>query len=310
MRLRLLFPLLLTGVCAHAAQADDVPIEARTIHAGDTELRIVVDSEDPARTRLLQHWLGEVADAALTVSGRFPLARAQVRVEEIRSDDPSPVPWGQTSRRRNVAVLLYVRDDATLQELRDDWTATHEFSHLFHPYLGMRGRWLAEGLASYYQNVLRARVGLLSEAQAWEQLDAGFGRGRAAATGTRLDELGGRGRMRVYWAGAAYWLEADLALRARGSSLDAVLGKYAQCCLQGSASVAPETFVAELDRIGDSDVFGNLYRRYAASLEFPALDDAYRQLGITSNADSLRFSQRADALRLRQSIMGRRPAAR
>ena len=303
MRVQLSLLLLLASGGGAAA-----PIDERTVHAGDTALRIMVDAPDRARADALHRWLAEVANAELTVSGRFPLASAQVRVEEIRSDDPSPVPWGQTSRRRNVAVLLYVRDDATLEELRSDWTAVHELAHLFHPYLGMRGRWLAEGLASYYQNVLRARIGLLSEEQAWQRLDAGFGRGRGAVAGIRLDELGRRGTMRVYWAGAAYWLEADLALRARGSSLDVVLGKYARCCLQGTASVAPETFVADLDRVADADVFGSLYQRYAASREFPSLEAAYRRLGISSDDDGLHFSQRTDAMRMRQSIMDHRPA--
>jgi hypothetical protein len=72
-------------------------------------------------------------------------------------------------RRNSVAVLLYVRKGASLEELRADWTAAHELSHLFHPYLGDDGRWLAEGLASYYQNVLRARSGLLEEADAWRR---------------------------------------------------------------------------------------------------------------------------------------------
>lgn len=310
MRLRCLLPLFLACACADAAPIDAPQVETRTLRAGDTELRIRIDAPDRARAEELQRWLAEVADAALAAFGRFPLASAQVRVEEIRSHDRSPVPWGQTSRRRDVAVLLYVRDDATLEELRSDWTAVHELAHLFHPYLGMRGRWLAEGLASYYQNVLRARIGLLSQEQAWQRLDAGFGRGRGAVTGIRLDELGRRGTMRVYWAGAAYWLEADLALRARGSSLDAVLGKYAQCCLQGTATVAPEAFVAELDRVADADVFASLYRRYAASREFPSLDAAYQQLGISSEDDRMRFSQQATASRLRQAIMGRRPATR
>ena len=234
------------------------------LRAGDSILNIeVVDPPSAARSEELQDWAAEAAGAALAAFGRFPLPDATVRIEQRDSRDSSPVPWGQTLRRDGVSVLLFPRRNAGLQELREDWTAVHELSHLFHPYLGTRGRWLAEGLASYYQNVLRARAGLLDEAQAWPRLDAGFGRGRNAATGVRLDELGRRrgGTMRGYWAGAAYWLEADLALRARGSDLDAVLAEYARCCLRGTASVAPEAFVAELDRIAGDEVFGDLYRR-------------------------------------------------
>ncbi len=301
---RLLLSLLLAGAGAEAAQPD-----ARTVRAGATELRITVAAPTRARTETLHRWIAEVAQAPLTAFGRFPLASARVQVEQIASDDPSPVPWGQTSRREDVAVLLYVRDDASLEELRDDWTAVHELAHLFHPYLGPRGRWLAEGLASYYQSVLRARIGLITQEQAWQDLDAGFGRGRGATPGVRLDALGHRrgGTMRVYWAGAAYWLEADLALRARGSALETVLGQYAACCLRGTAAVAPEAFVAELDRIAGGDVFVPSYRRYAAAREFPALDAAYRQLGISTAAGGgLRLSRQPDAARLRQAVMGPR----
>ena len=62
--------------------------------------------------------------------------------------------------------------DRPLDDLRTDWTATHEFSHLLLPYVSRRDRWLSEGLASYYQNVLRARDGRLSETDAWRKLDA------------------------------------------------------------------------------------------------------------------------------------------
>jgi hypothetical protein len=220
----------------------------------------------------------------------------------------SPVPWGQTSRRDSVAVLLYVRRDASLEELRADWTAAHELSHLFHPYLGEDGRWLAEGLASYYQNVLRARSGLLAEDEAWRRLDAGFGRGRREDSGARLDELSRdhRGTMRVYWAGAAYWLEMDLALRDAGSSLDTVLSRYADCCLRGTGEVAPADFVDQLDRIAGGHGFRTRFARYAASREFPGLDAAYAKLGLTGTSGELHFSDQADAVRLRRAVMGRR----
>jgi hypothetical protein len=235
-----------------------------------------------------------------------------VRIDPSRrSDVRSPVPWGQTSRRDgDIAVLLFVREDASLAELRADWTAVHELAHLFHPFLGDDGRWLAEGLASYYQNVLRARAGSMPANEAWRRLDAGFGRGRREDSGVPLDELsrGHGGTMRVYWAGAAFWLQADIALRARGSSLDAVLAQYACCCLRGSGEVVPEAFIADLDRLAGADVFGSRYARFAAATVFPSLDDAYPALGLQAQAGGLRFSDAAEAASLRRAIMGRRPA--
>ena len=317
MSFRWLIALCLTA-CGVAAAAEpvgsDIPAAepaSRVLRAGDSILNIeVVDPPSAARSRELQDWAAEAAGAALAAFGRFPLPTATVRIEQRDSRDSSPVPWGQTLRRDGVSVLLFPRPNAGLQELRGDWTAVHEISHLFHPYLGSDGRWLAEGLASYYQNVLRARVGLMTQADAWKALDAGFGRGRREDSGLPLDELSRRhrGTMRVYWAGAAFWLEADLALRGEGSSLDAVLSRYSQCCLRGTGESDPRDFIAELDRNGGDGVFGRLYERYAVSREFPSLDGAYRTLGIEAGPEGLTFSPQADAARLRRAIMATRPA--
>ena len=305
MPVRLLCLLLLTAGAARAQAQDE-----RVLRAGDSELRVeVVEVPDRERAAMLQHWVAETAAAPLTVFGRFPLRSAEVRVKQVPSDDDSPVPWGQTLRSDGVSVLLFVRENATQEELRADWTAVHELSHLFHPYLGPSGRWMAEGLASYYQNVLRSRVGLLEADEAWRRLEGGFQRGRKATRGVRLDQLQIRrgGTMRVYWAGAAYWLEADLALRAHGNSLDAVLAEYSRCCLgDGTEQVEPATFAAALDRIAKSAVFVPLYRRYAASEEFPSLDAAYRRLGIEIRNGQLQFSRGDAAARMREAIAGPR----
>jgi len=49
-----------------------------------------------------------------------------------------------------------------------------------------------------------------------------------------------------------------------------------------------------------------LYRRYAASVTFPSLDDAYRRLGIEVVGGSLRFSRGNAGARLREAIAGKR----
>ncbi|RZA33374.1 MAG: hypothetical protein EOP92_21240 [Lysobacteraceae bacterium] len=308
--MRALLPCLLVSWLLPGTGA--AAVDARVLRAGDTALRVelvdVVDEqggEDRARIEVLHRWLRETAAVVQTPSGRFPLRGAYVRVRQVDSGDSSPVPWGQTRRNGDAGVLLFVRRDASLQALRADWTATHELSHLFHPYLGESGRWLAEGLASYLQNTLRARAGLLTPAQAWQGLDAGFQRGQAARAGGRLDQVdhSRASTMRVYWAGAAYWLEADLALRRRGTRLDTVLDAYSRCCLDGTASVAPAQFVAALDRISGGDSLLRLYRAHAAARRFPSLRSAYRELGISRDRGALRFSMQARPRRLRDAIM-------
>ena len=302
--------LSLAGVSARATEYDAFA-NPRTIRAGETALSVeVFGIDDPQRVAMLQRWVEEAARATVLPSGRFPLGSARVEVRETQSRSSSPVPWGQTSRDGDVAVLLYVRRDASYEQLRADWTAVHEFSHLAHPYLGERGRWLAEGLASYHQNVLRARAGLLTPEEAWQRLDAGFRRGEAVAGGPTLDAMGRQrgGTMRVYWAGAVYWLEMDLALRRdRDMTLEAVLDRYARCCLDGASHVAPEDFVAALDLASGTELFAKRYRDYAESTVFPSLTDSYRALGIQRAGAGLKYSDDSAARQLREAMTTRTP---
>jgi hypothetical protein len=235
------------------------------------------------RAALLPPWqasdLGRIVpnvEALLQAFGALPRRDSQLLVLPLPGVREA-APWGQTTRGEAAAVQLFAGADAPPDALLADWTATHELAHLLHPHLGPRGRWLSEGLASYYQNVLRARLGALPADEAWQRLDAGLLRGRddTRSRGLTLEQAARRmhatrGYMRVYWSGAAFWMEADFELRANGDSLDEVLRRFAQCCLEREAELTPEQFVAQLDRLAGRDVFGARYARFAASVEFPA----------------------------------------
>lgn len=239
----------------------------------------LVDSEVQ---RSVTDWFRASAPLLTANDGRVPLPDTQVLIVPLPGV-ASPVPWGQVSRGGGAAVTLFVGAAAGRQRWQSDWTLAHELAHLQHPYLGDRGRWLAEGLASYYQNVWRARRGEFSSSEAWRRLDAGFSRGRAVGAGPALGELaaGRGGTMRVYWSGAAFWLESDLALRAHNSSLDAVLAAYRDTHLPSERAWRPDEFVAALDREVPAAELLSRYRRYAALRDFPDQREVYARLELT-----------------------------
>ena len=285
-------------------------VDEQAIAIDGDRLRVAtVGVNDPVRRRALQRWLRDLAGAAASVHGSLPLPDAQVLLVEVQARGRSPVPWGQSARGAGTAVHLYLSRDASIDALRADWVAMHELAHLFHPYLGARGRWLSEGLASYYQNVLRARAGLLDEREAWRRLHAGFDRGRRdrhdlplAEVSVRMRPLGAN--MRTYWSGAAFWLQVDVALRARGSSLDAVLGGFRACCLPPTRRWTPEAFVAALDRQVPGDpLIQPLYEATARSSEFPSLQSVYALLGLRGGASGLAFDPSPQPRALRRAIM-------
>ncbi|MCE5232820.1 MAG: hypothetical protein ABFC67_02995 [Mizugakiibacter sp.] len=278
-------------------------------------LRIaIMDGADAAQRAALRAWLARVSQAVLDGYGRLPIPDVQVLVVPVsRRHGGDAVVFGESTRGQGHALILRVDPAAPPEAFADDWIAVHELSHLFHPYLGDDGRWLAEGLATYYQEVLRARAGLIGADDAWGRLDAGFARGRADAhPGMTLDAVSERmmdlrAFMRVYWAGTAYWLQADAALRrASGGrlSVDVALARFRDCCLPSHRAWTPAAFVAKLDALTGGDSFARRYRAFANATAFPDLAPTYAALGLRAQADgALHIGGDVDAAALRDAIM-------
>lgn len=190
------------------------------------EMDGALDASPEAQT----HWLSVAAEASSRVTGQTPFDRITALVVPTRDVPGMPVLFGVAGRGMRPTVTLLASQHATEAQLVPDWTAIHELSHLLTAYVDGEDTWLSEGLATYYEEVLRARQGLLTETQAWTQLVRGFERGRAASTSGTLRDACTSMRAehayaRVYWQGAALVLMADVAYRREGSSLDEAIAR-------------------------------------------------------------------------------------
>lgn len=290
------------------------PFEEITVKPAGSIVRVaILGDTTPAQRRVLQDWMRQSLDAASRGYGRLPLRFAQVMLLAAPgAGGRRGVGFGQSLRGQGNAVHLLVDPARPLQDLSADWTAVHEFAHWAHPYLADGGAWLAEGLASYWQNVLRARAGQLSDAEAWEQLLAGFERGRSTmpaeiSLAELSEDMHTRGAYyAVYWSGAAYWLQVDVELRrASGGrlSVDLALERFAACCLQPRREWAPHAFVARLDALLGSDVFLPRWREYAARRGFPPLQALQDELGLALSADGKLRLREAPAASVRDAIL-------
>lgn len=275
------------------------------------ELRLtILHGPDAAQRATLRAWFGRVSRAILSAYGRLPLADVQVLMIPTQGRGSRGVLFGQSVRGQGNSLQLLVDASRPASDFDDDWMAVHELSHLMHPYLGDRGAWLAEGLATYYQNVLRARAGLLSADQAWAELADGFARGSRNAFDDTLEEAAARMHrthafQRVYWAGAAYWMTVDVDLRrdsAGKRSLDDILGRFRDCCLPAYREWTPEEFVARLDALAASDVFGRRYREFAAQRQFPDWRRVFAELGLDDAGHALAGTSASRAAR-RDALM-------
>lgn len=265
-------------------------------------------------------WLGVALDDVAAVAGRFPNPNLQVIVHPVGDRGRSPVPFGYVIRDGGETVRFYVAENRSLEDFLEDWTATHEFAHLLLPYVRSREKWVSEGFASYYQNVLLARRGAYTEAEAWQRLHRSFRRAGDVRNPPRLDRLNERSfgemRMLIYWSGAAFALMADTQLRAMGDgtlSLDSVLGQLADCCLPSARVWTAAALFERLDTFIPEPVFMPLYDEFMARRGMPDLDRLYAELGIETSGDWVRLTDEGRLRALRGAIMspaGRSPPRR
>ena len=274
--------------------------------AGGT-IRIAMPSALAVTTQeKLVRWIRAGFNALSLAYGRLPVGEVQVLLFPVGANNEA-VPWGEVKRGGGDAVHLYVDETRSESDLNADWVLVHELSHLLHPYLIAADGWLSEGIASYYQNVLRARAGLLTGPRAWEKLDAGFQRGeKQFDPDMRLFEntrkmMRERQYMRVYWSGAAIAMIGDVELRRLSGgtqSLDTLLAEIARCCLPSETRRwDAQTLIKRFDDISQTNIFSRLYDHYVMQPKFPDLENTYKLLGLTRTGNRLDFAAAGAALR-------------
>ncbi len=288
--------------------------DQRLLGAADTRLKLAILGDlDQSRRDQLAAWV-EHLGGLLDPVGGLPLPQTQVLVVPIGRSG-GPVPWAQVYRAGYGGVHFFVNAEQSPEAFKADWTGAHEFSHLLHPYLGNSGRWMAEGLASYYQNVLRGRSGQLSEEEVWQKLLAGFERGRRDRSAGKTLALvaqrmrSERAHMRVYWSGAAWWLRRDVELRqlSHGAlSLDRLLARFAARHLPAQRRWTAEEFAAALDELAGTELFAPAVAQAEREAEFPDISDLQTLLGLSTDASGrlIKLDQGAELAGIRRQIAG------
>jgi len=247
-------------------------------------------------------WIEESAFTATSAFGRYPISGNQVLVIPI-GHEKEAIPWGEVQRQGAPAVHFFVDQHRSLSEFRADWTGSHEFSHLLHPYIDGRAGWFYEGIASYFQNISRAQTGLITSQQAWNKLHRGFQRGLNRQRGRTLPNASNY--MQMYWGGAAYALIVDVLLRTESDgskTLASALETLNRCCRDDLKRWRLEELLSALDHHSGSDVFSSMYQKEVKHRVFPDVYSALARLGITAAGNSVDISQDPEFSALRDAI--------
>ena len=224
-------------------------------------------------------WVGDGASCVGQLFGRFPVD-ASVFVLPLPGADH--VVFGRVMSLAGASVMLLFGSQTAIRSEHDDWVVVHELFHLGMPSFVGEGRWLEEGLATYYEPILRARAGWTSEEALWQhfvqEMPRGLRRADEAASIEERDDIDS-----TYWGGALFALLADVRIRKASGGThsldDVVRAAFAQ---MGDATHVGS--VARFLSVGDATVGGHvladLYAGYAVRGEAVDLEALWKELGV------------------------------
>jgi hypothetical protein len=268
-------------------------------------------------TAAMIEWIRDTVSNIELAYGRFPNPAARIVVVPTSAwpwrDDSPGVLFGRVVRDGGETVELLIDPRQPMTSYYRDWTATHELSHLMLPYLQSEQRWVSEGFAQYYQNVLLARAGRYTQQYAWQKLHDGLRRGRESVPNLSPNQAASgderSSRMKIYWSGAALALLADVELRRRSQgneSLDTVLDQFQRCCLPSKRSWSGRELFTKFDSFLQKPLFMDLYRQYADVPGFPDVRPVLERLGVVVEGGEVRFRSDAELAEIRATLTAQR----
>ncbi|MBI3134142.1 MAG: hypothetical protein HYZ14_05640 [Bacteroidetes bacterium] len=230
---------------------------------------IYEDSFSEEEQAKLETWIRFTSDAAQKVLGEFPF---DLYYHFHREDSAiQAVLFGHTARTDSInAAHFYVDPSYSLDDLKADWIAPHEISHLAIPKLGKTNLWFFEGFATYMSRQVMIETGVLKPAQTDSINLARIAAVRENFETTSLlpfvaDSLiAAHQYPAVYWMGASFFDQADKRLQAAGKGpLVDVLKKFQECCHVTTMSI--EEVIESFDKISGTFLFSELYTYYTTT---------------------------------------------
>lgn len=240
-----------------------------------------------SQQKTIKQWINSGINASQTTLG-LPYQEGYHFDLMPRYFASEPVPWARVIRGDIDSIELHFFRYASFAQLKKDWTLYHELSHLYHPLFEYSDFWLAEGLATYLQQLIMFQNRVINRDEFYQRISAGLSRGKRN-TKEQIGRLNSVSEnmwqldafQRVYWSGVAYFIEVENALKKQNKpNLLSLIKRYQVCCRQSHKNTETGiNFVKDLDRLSRSAIFSSHYFRYRNRTDFPAISSAQiRQL--------------------------------
>lgn len=225
-------------------------------------------------------WIADLAKSNSRFWGKPPVPNALVI---LAPSHRSGLSGGKVLGGSGAVVLIQVGQDTDPHSLYEEWVGVHELLHLGTPLSRDKGVWFNEGLATYFEPILRYRAGWKSEDEIWQEWLRDMPRGYDAIGKSGLAPSGRRG---AYWGGALFMLLADIELR-KASQGQSGMEDCLKAILHHMGGAPGQALIGDMLNLCDQDlgnkVMSNLGRKYidqGTSMDFEAL---WRDLGVSRN---------------------------
>ncbi|MGH7269338.1 MAG: hypothetical protein ACREJ3_02825 [Polyangiaceae bacterium] len=253
-------------------------------------------------------WIGDSASCVAQLFGRFP-TDATVFIVPVSGADH--VLFGRVLSLTGASAALLFGDATSRVSQPRDWVVVHEFLHLGSPSFVGEGHWLEEGLATYYEPIVRHRAGFTTEAELWghflREMPRGLRKGGDAVDLEDRSDIDS-----TYWGGALFALLADIRIReaTRGvHSLDDVM--RAALAREGDATHVAR--VADFIRMGDEvtgiHALADVHDSWVVRGENVSIADLFAKLGVEADENAgpkgVSFDDHAPMADVRRAIGAR-----
>jgi hypothetical protein len=253
-------------------------------------------------------WVRDAARAVHAYYGRASIARALVVVVPRAR---TGIGFARTLGNGGATIVANLGTQTGADELAASWELVHELLHVSFPTLPREHAWLEEGMATYVEPLVRARVGLVRAETVFARLRERMPLGLPDAGDLGLDRTHTWGR--TYWGGALFCLLADVAIRERTGnrrSLDDAL----RAVLAAGGNVSQRWDMEQVIAVGDAatgvPVLRELYASMATAPVAPDLDALWKRLGVRASAasgahaETVVFDEGAELAAVRRAMTG------
>ena len=263
---------------------------------------VTLDGDFTLPSAARERWIEEAALGVARFFHGFPVSQSMVVL--VPRNGRHGVLHGKVVATGGAAAVIQVGEHTGERQLYDDWILVHELFHLGFPSFRSEGKWLDEGLATYFEPIIRARAGWSQEHEVWDEFTRDMHQGLRAVEEEGL--LATNDARALYWGGAIVALLADVETRQRtGGQLGLEDGLRAVLTEGGNATEvwSLDRALMTIDARLGSDTMRRLSARHAQAGERVGLWELFQELGITRTRAGVELDDDAPRAQLRRSIV-------